>query len=144
MATPSETRLVNRYRVQPQHANNYESLHGGTLMKWMDEVGAMSAMRLAGESCVTAGVDGLDFRRPVPIGETALIEAYVFRTGKTSVRTRIRAWREDARSGETALTTEATFTFVAIDADGSPLEVPDLAVESDEDRELCEVARSSE
>ncbi len=144
MATPSETRLVNRYRVQPQHANNYESLHGGTLMKWMDEVGAMSAMRLAGESCVTAGVDGLDFRRPIPIGETALIEAYVFRTGRTSVRTRIRAWREDARSGETALTTEATFTFVAIDADGSPLEVPDLSVESDEDRELCEVARSSE
>jgi acyl-CoA hydrolase len=144
MTTPTETRLVNRYRVQPQHANNYESLHGGTLMKWMDEVGAMSAMRLAGESCVTAGVDGLDFRRPVPIGETALIEAYVFRTGKTSVRTRIRAWREDARSGETALTTEATFTFVAIDADGAPVEVPDLAVESDEDRELCEVARSSE
>ncbi|WP_331235624.1 acyl-CoA thioesterase [Natronorarus salvus] len=144
MATPSETRLVNRYRVQPQHANNYESLHGGTLMKWMDEVGAMSAMRLAGESCVTAGVDGLDFRRPIPIGETALIEAYVFHTGRTSVRTRIRAWREDARSGETALTTEATFTFVAIDPDGTPVEVTDLTVESDEDRELCETARSAE
>ncbi|MEM4782326.1 MAG: acyl-CoA thioesterase [Halalkalicoccus sp.] len=144
MATLSETYVENRYRVQPNHANNYESLHGGTLMKWMDEVGAMSAMRAAGESCVTAGVSELDFQRPVPIGETARIEAYAYETGRTSVRVRIRAWREDARTGESKPTTEAAFTFVAIDAEGSPTEVPDLAVETDEERERREVAREAE
>ncbi|WP_336362200.1 acyl-CoA thioesterase [Halalkalicoccus salilacus] len=144
MVTLSETRIVNRYRVQPNHANNYESLHGGNLMKWMDEVGAMAAMRLAGESCVTAGVTELDFQRPVPIGEIARIEAYVYDDGRTSVRVRIRAWREDPRSGESALTTEAAFTFVAIGEDGSPIEVPDLAVETDEERRLREEARDAE
>ena len=141
MPALSETRLVNRYRVQPNHANNYESLHGGNLMKWMDEVGAMSAMRFAGEWCVTAGVTELDFQRPVPIGETARIEAYAFDAGRTSVRVRVRAWRENPRTGDADRTTEATFTFVAVDGDGSPVAVPDLDVETDEERRLQEAAR---
>jgi acyl-CoA hydrolase len=144
MVTLAETRIENRYRVQPNHANNYESLHGGNLMKWMDEVGALAAMRLAGESCVTAGVTDLDFERPVPIGETARIAGYAYDTGRTSVHVRIRAWREDPRSGETALTTQAAFTFVAIGEDGSPVPVPDLTVESDEERRLREEARDAE
>lgn len=49
MATISETYLENRWRVQPNHANNYETVHGGNVMKWMDELGALSAMRAAGE-----------------------------------------------------------------------------------------------
>ncbi|MDL5363507.1 acyl-CoA thioesterase [Halalkalicoccus sp. NIPERK01] len=144
MTTLSETRIENRYRVQPNHANNYESLHGGTLMKWMDEVGAMAAMRFAGESCVTAGVTELDFQQPIPIGETARIEAYAYDAGRTSVRVRIRAWRENPRTGEAALTTEASFTFIAIDADGSPVAVPDVTVETDEERDLRDVARDAE
>ena len=144
MVTLSETRIENHYRVQPNHANNYESLHGGNLMKWMDEVGAMAAMRLAGESCVTAGVSELDFQRPVPIGEIARIEAYVYDTGRTSVKARLRAWRKDPRSGESTPTTEAVFTFVSIGEDGSPVEVPDLTVETDEERRLREEARNAE
>ncbi|WP_122088140.1 acyl-CoA thioesterase [Halalkalicoccus subterraneus] len=144
MTSLSETLIENRYRVQPNHANNYESLHGGMLMKWMDEVGAMAAMRLAGESCVTAGVTELDFQQPVPIGEIARIEAYAYDTGRTSVRVRIRAWVEDPRTGEASLTTEASFTFVAIDAEGSPVEVPDLTVETDEERERRTAARDAE
>ncbi|ADJ13817.1 acyl-CoA thioesterase [Halalkalicoccus jeotgali] len=144
MVTLSETRIENRYRVQPNHANNYESLHGGTLMKWMDEVGAMAAMRFAGESCVTAGVTELDFQQPVPIGAIARIGAYAYETGRTSVRVRIRAWREDPRTGETAHTTEASFTFVAVDGDGSPVEMPELTAETDEERELRTAARDAE
>lgn len=144
MPTLSETRIENRYRVQPNHANNYESLHGGTLMRWMDEVGAMSAMRCAGESCVTAGVTELEFRRPVPIGDVARIEAYTYDSGRTSVKVHLRAWREDARTGEAEPTTEAIFTFVAIDAEGSPVAVPDLTAETDAERDLREAARAAE
>jgi acyl-CoA hydrolase len=144
MGTIEETRIENRYRVQPNHANNYESLHGGNLMKWMDEVGALAAMRFAGESCVTAGVTDLDFERPVPIGETVRIEGYTYDSGRTSVRVRIRAWREDPRTGETALTTQAAFTYVAIDEDGSPITVPEVTVESDGERRLREEARETE
>ncbi|WP_207586395.1 acyl-CoA thioesterase [Halomontanus rarus] len=143
MPTVLETRIQNRFRVQPHHANNYETLHGGNLMKWLDEVGAMSAMRFAGETCVTARVEELDFNQPILIGDTALVEGYVYRAGTTSARVALRAWREEPRTGETELTTESTFIFVAIDEDGSPVPVPELTVETDEGEELRERALTS-
>lgn len=131
-----ETRIENRFRVQPNHANTNDTLHGGTLMKWLDEVAAMSAMRFAGETCVTARVNELDFERPIRIGDTALVEAYVYDAGRTSVHVALRAWREEPRSGETEKTTESSFTFVAIDEDGAPQPVPALTVETDEGERL--------
>ncbi|MFC4450829.1 acyl-CoA thioesterase [Halorussus aquaticus] len=144
MSRLSDTHIRNRYRVQPNDANNYETLHGGELMKWMDEIGAMSAMRFAGETCVTAGVDDLSFHRPVPVGDIALIEAYAYRAGRTSVTVRVRAWREDPRTGDTERTTESSFTFVAIGEDGKPVPVPELTVETDEERELHQQALDAE
>ncbi|WP_128477108.1 acyl-CoA thioesterase [Halorussus pelagicus] len=144
MPTLSDTRVQNRYRVQPNDANNYETLHGGELMKWMDELGAMAAMRFAGETCVTAGVDDFSFHRPVPVGEIALVEAYVYSAGRTSVTVRIRAWREDPRTGETERTTGASFTFVALGEEGGPVSVPELTVETDEERELRDEALEAE
>lgn len=144
MPTPTDTYLENRFRVQPNDANNYETLHGGNLMKWLDEIGAMSAMRFAGETCVTAGVDDLSFHRPIPEGDTALVEAYVYAAGKTSIRVRLRAWREDPRTGETERTTGSCFTFVAIGEDGSPVEVPELTTETEEDERLREKALDAE
>ncbi|ELY50285.1 acyl-CoA thioesterase [Natronorubrum bangense] len=136
MPTVLETHIQNRFRVQPNHANNNDTLHGGNLMKWLDEVGAMSAMRFAGETCVTARVNELDFERPIGIGDTALVEAFVYDAGRTSVHVGLRAWREEPRSGEMERTTESSFTFVAIDEDGSAVPVPELTVESDRGREL--------
>ena len=140
MPTLLETRIENRFRVQPNHANNNETLHGGNLMKWLDEVGAMSAMRFAGETCVTARVNELDFRRPIGIGDTALVEAYVYDAGTSSVQVALRAWREEPRTGDTEQTTASTFTFVAIDESGTPVSVPDLTVESEEGEQLRELA----
>ncbi|AFO55835.1 MULTISPECIES: acyl-CoA thioesterase [Natrinema] len=136
MPTLLETRIENRFRVQPNHANNNDTLHGGNLMKWLDEVGAMSAMRFAGETCVTARVNELDFERPIRIGDTALVEAYVYDSGRTSVHVALRAWREEPRSGETEKTTESTFTFVAIDENGETVPVPDLSVETEKGERL--------
>jgi len=140
MPTLAETHIENRQRVQPNHANNYEAVHGGTLMKWMDEVGAMSAMRFAGEPCVTAAVDEFSFEQPIPVGETAVIDAFAFASGRTSVEIFLRAYREDPMSGDRAKTTEACFTFVAIDEDGAPTTVPDLQVETDAERDLRDIA----
>ncbi len=136
MPTLLETRIRNRFRVQPNHANNLETLHGGNLMKWLDEVGAMSAMRFAGETCVTARVNELDFKRPIPVGETALVEAYVYDAGTTSVHVALRAWREDPRSGDREETTSSSFTFVAIDENGEKVPVPDLSIETEKGERL--------
>jgi acyl-CoA hydrolase len=144
MASVSATYIENRERVQPNDANNYGSAHGGNVVKWMDEVGAMSAMRHAGESCVTAHINRLDFELPIPVGAICVIESYAYTTGRTSIRVRLRAFREDARSGEREQTTDSHFVFVAVDEDMQPIPVPDLAVESDRCRELREEALSRE
>jgi uncharacterized protein (TIGR00369 family) len=144
MPTLMDTYIENRMRVQPNHANNYETAHGGIVMKWMDEIGAMSAMRFAGETCVTAGVDELSFVRPIPIGDTALVEAYAYDAGRTSVRVRLNVSRENPRTRETQRTTDSSFTFVAIDDEGKPTGVPDLTVESDEGERLLAEARRLE
>jgi len=126
MPTVSDTYIENRNRVQPNHTNNYETVHGGNLVKWMDEVGAMSAMRFAGETCVTAGVEDLSFRRPLPIGDIARVVAFVYQAGD----------REE--------TTESYFVFVAVDADGSTVGVPELEVGSERCERLREEALANE
>ncbi|WP_136686594.1 acyl-CoA thioesterase [Halorhabdus amylolytica] len=140
MPTISDTYLKNRWRVQPNHANNYGTVHGGNVMKWMDELGAMSAMRAASEPCVTASIDQMNFHRPVPTGETVIIESYAYETGRTSIKVALEAARENPRTGEQELTTKSRFVFVAIDEDGAPVEVPDLTVGSDRCRTRQEKA----
>ncbi len=126
------TRLENRWLVQPNHANSLGTAHGGNVMKWMDELGAMAAMRFAGETCVTARMDQVNFRRPIQVGDAALVEAYVYAAGRTSVRVRLRAARENPRTGETEPTTESYAVYVAIDGDREPVPVPALTVDSEE------------
>ncbi len=143
MPAIADTHIVNRERVQPTHANNYDSAHGGIVMKWMDEIGAMSAMRAAEESCVTAQMSRIDFERPVPIGDNALVESYAYATGRTSVRVRVEVSAENPRTGETELTTSAYATFVAIE-DGNPTTVPDLDIRGEKCRELRDRALAEE
>ena len=143
MPAVADTHIVNRERVQPTHANNYESAHGGIVMKWMDEIGAMSAMRAAEESCVTAQMSRVDFERPIPIGDNALVESYAYATGRTSVRVRIDVSAENPHTGETEATTSAYATFVAVE-DGKPTPVPGLEVKGERCRELREKALAEE
>jgi len=144
MPTVVDTYIENRKRIQPNDANNNDTAHGGVVMKTMDEVGAMSAMRFAGETCVTAGVEDLSFRRPLPIGDIARVVSFVYQAGETSVRVRLRVDREDPRTGDCERTTESRFTFVAVDGDGHPTSVPELSVESERGRRLRQEAIDAE
>ncbi|MGQ4554871.1 hotdog domain-containing protein [Halobellus sp. GM3] len=138
------THITNRFLVQPNDTNNNGMAHGGNVVKWMDEVGAMSAMRFAGQTIVTARMEGIDFHGPVPRGETALIESYVYEAGRTSVSVYLRVFCEDPLSGETELTTESHFIYVAIDEDGTPVPVPDLDVSTERAAELKALAYGDE
>jgi len=139
-----DTYIENRWMVQPNHANIVETAHGGNVVKWMDEVGAMSAMRFAGETCVTVRMNSVDFKRPIRTGDTALIEAYVYAAGRTSVRVRLRAYREDPRTGDRELTGESYFIYVAIDENRTTVEVPDLTVATEEGEDLRAAALAGE
>ncbi|MES3517312.1 MAG: acyl-CoA thioesterase [Natronomonas sp.] len=144
MATISDTHIENRERIQPNDTNNYDSAHGGRIMHWMDEIGAICAMRHAGETCVTAYVNNLDFKRPIPKGDTCVIVGYAYATGRTSIRVRLQAFHEDPRTGEREQTTDSYFVFVAVDDENNPTEVPDLEVGSERCRKLQEAALEGE
>lgn len=144
MPNISETYIENRERVQPDDTNNYASAHGGKVVKWMDEAGAMSAMRHAGETCVTAQIRQLDFEKPIPQGNTCVVESYAFAVGQTSVRVRLRAFREQPRTGEREQTTDSIFVFVAVDENMQPTEVPELTAESDRCQRLRQSALERE
>ena len=139
-----DTYIENRKMIQPNHANNLDTTHGGNVLKWMDEVGAMSAIRFAGSDVLTARMEQTNFRGPIPVGENALIESYVYETGTTSMRVRVRTFREDLRTAETELTTESHLVYVAIDEEFEPRNVPELTVESERGEELLEAARASD
>ncbi|MFC7114752.1 acyl-CoA thioesterase [Natronoarchaeum sp. GCM10025703] len=139
-----ESYIENREMVQPNHANMLETAHGGNVVKWMDEVGGMSAMRFAGETCVTARMDRVDFKRPIEVGDTALIEAYVYAAGTTSVRVRVQTYRENPLTGETEQTADSYFIYVAIDEDRNTVTVPDLVVDSERGERLREEALAGE
>jgi uncharacterized protein (TIGR00369 family) len=126
-----ETRIETRQRVQPDDTNNYGSVHGGMVMLWMDEAAAMSAIRFTGEWCVTAHVDAIDFHAPVPSGDTLYLDAYVYDSGRTSCKVRLRAYHEDPKTGARTETTDSNFVFVAIDEDQRPVAVPKLTCESE-------------
>jgi acyl-CoA hydrolase len=139
-----ETHLENRVIVQPDDANTHQTAHGGNVVRWMDEVGAMASMRFAGGACVTAHVDRVDFQRPIDVGDVALIEAYVYEAGETSIRVRLQAFREDPRAGDRQKTTESYFVYVAVDEEGQPVSVPDLTVGSDWGERLRTAALADE
>ena len=139
-----DTYIENRWLVHPNHANSLETAHGGTVMKWMDEAGAMAAMRFAGRTCVTVNMDQISFHRPIQVGEVALVEAYVYAAGRTSVRVHLRVARENPRTGRTEETTASYAVYVAIDEDREPVEVPELTVASEEGERLRDRARSGE
>lgn len=134
--TVTDTYIENRKSIQPNDTNNYDTAHGGVVMRLMDEAGAMSAMRFAGEACVTANVGGIDFLEPIPRGNIAVAESWVYKAGETSIRIRIKLDKENPRTGERTNTAASYFTFVAVDESGDPVRVPSLSVETERDKKL--------
>jgi acyl-CoA hydrolase len=117
-----ETRLCEF--VFPSDTNHLGTLYGGTLMAWMDKAAAVAGLRRSGSSAVvTVAVEALEFRVPIHHGELVELVARVESVGRTSMKVRVEAHREDPASGARELCTAGTFTMVAIDGDGRPTPV---------------------
>lgn len=125
----------------PNDTNNLGRALGGAVLHWMDICGAIAAMRFSNYQCVTASMDHVDFISPIDLGEVAVVEAYVFDTGRTSIDVKVDVRAEDPRKGEERETTTSFFTFVALDDDGSPTPVPDLDCPTENQQVLREAAR---
>ncbi|QLG62310.1 acyl-CoA thioesterase [Halorarum salinum] len=138
---PDQVPLAESYTemtelLLPNDTNYLGRALGGTVLHWMDICGAIAGMRFASEQVVTASMDHVDFISPIDLGEVAVVEAYVFNTGRTSVDVKVDVRAENPRSGEERRTTTSFFTFVALDGDGRPTPVPDLVCPTGEEEEL--------
>lgn len=134
-ATPPDASLTTMTNLMGVgHANTAGFVHGGEIMKMVDNAAGVAAMRHARGRVVTAHVDSLSFLAPVHIGDLLSITAQVTQAWTTSMEVEVIVHRENPQTGEGELTTQAHLTMVAVDLQGAPVPVPHLAVSTDEER----------
>jgi acyl-CoA hydrolase len=112
--------------MTPDKANFSGNVHGGTLLKYLDEVAYACASRFAGGYVVTLSVDQVTFRQPIHVGELVTFLASVNYTGRTSIEIGIKVITEDIHKKLVRHTNSCFFTMVAIDEQGKTVEVPKL------------------
>jgi uncharacterized protein (TIGR00369 family) len=116
--------------MNPQDANPAGNVHGGVIMKLIDTVAGVVAMRHAGSMAVTASIDRLDFYHPVFVGNLVTLRASLNFVGRTSMEVGVRVESEDVVTGERRHTSTAYLTFVALDKNGRPVPLPELILET--------------
>src|SRR5690554_5509372 len=128
---PGSSTLTMTVLMTPDNANFSGNVHGGTLLKYLDEVAYACASRYAGSYVVTLSVDQVTFRQPIHVGELVTFLASVDYTGRTSIEVGIKVITENIREKLVRHTNSCFFTMVAVDDDGRPVEVPALEPVSD-------------
>lgn len=136
---PAITRVELTQLVLPEHTNARGTIFGGQVAAWIDISAAIAAQRFCRRSVVTASIDELHFLHPIQRGHIAIFQAIVNEAWKHSMEVGIRVEGEDPLTGARTHTASAYATFVALDDDGKPCEVPELLPETDtERRRQCE------
>jgi acyl-CoA hydrolase len=110
------------------------NIHGGIVMKLIDEAAAACAYRFCRTHVVTAAIDRIDFHHPVHVGDLVRLRAHVNHAARTSMEVGVRVEAEDLRSGTITHTNSAYLVVVAIDDDGRPSPVPGFVPATDEER----------
>lgn len=127
-----ETRIRLSQLMGPEHANHLGNVHGGVIMKMVDEAGSLAAIRHARAPVVTVTVDSMTFEHPVYIGNLIIIDAELTYVGRTSLETRVTVMSENVVTAERTLTNIAYVVYVALGNDGKPLQVPPLLITTPE------------
>lgn len=117
----------------PEHANNMGHVFGGVILSMMDKTAAIAAFRHSRAPVVTASIDRVDFREPIHPGDLIVMQASVNYAGRTSMEVGVRVEAEDLLTGRRRHTNSCYLTFVAVDRNGRPIEVPEVKPESEDE-----------
>lgn len=131
--TVKQSSAVMVLPMTPQDANMAGNVHGGVIMKRIDEVGAIVAVRHCQTNVVTASVDRIDFIQPVFIGDVVTFKASLNLVGKTSMEVGVSVESENPIKGTIRHNASAFLTYVALDANRKPTEIPPLILETEDD-----------
>jgi uncharacterized protein (TIGR00369 family) len=126
--------------MQPEHANNLGNVHGGWIMKLVDEAGALACMRHAQRRVVTVAIDSMIFRQPIRIGDLIILNSEVTYTGRTSMEVEVQVQAENPITGARTHTNTAYLVYVALDDSGNPVRVPPLKAETEDEKRKMDQA----
>ena len=135
----NQSLAVQTKMVLPSDTNPLNTLFGGRLLAWMDEIASISAHRHCGRVVVTASINNVSFDKPILAGEIVTLEAKVSRAFSSSMEVFVDVHVEQS-NGEKEKCNEAIYVFVAIDQNRNPIEVPGLIPETTEEKERFESA----
>jgi len=130
----SASQLVLHQLMLPEHANAHGNVHGGVILRMVDEAGAICAMRHARRPCVTISIDSMTFRQPVHLGELLICTANVTWVGRSSIEVRVLVHAENPITGVISHTNSAYVVYVALGDDGRPATATPLELTTDEER----------
>ena len=135
-----ESASTQQYLLRSEHINGYGRLFGGQLMSWIDELAGIVSRRHCGKVVTTAAIDNLSFRKAAYINDLIVLKGEVTYVGRSSMEVRVDTYVETLDERR-SLINRAYLVMVAIDEDGSPMEVPGLELETEEQRQEWEKGR---
>ena len=136
-----ESTIIMAQLMNPEDANIAGNVHGGVIMKLIDNAAGCAAIRHSRSNVVTASIDRLDFHNPVFVGDLVTLKASLNFVGKTSMELGVRVEAENLITGHIRHTASAYLTFVALDSNGRPFPLSPLVVETEEDKRRNQEAK---
>ncbi|MGN6518826.1 MAG: acyl-CoA thioesterase [Dokdonella sp.] len=131
-----------RFLTEPGDVNFGGKVHGGMVMKWIDQAGYAAAVGWSGQYCVTVAVGGIQFVQPILIGDLVTVRCKLIHTGTSSMHFAVDVVARDLKTAAERVATSCVIIFVALDApDGKPTPVPAWQPTSEEDRRLADYAQ---
>jgi acyl-CoA hydrolase len=137
-----DSSVITAQMMIPQDANPAGNVHGGVVVKIIDEAAGVVAARHSRGNVVTASIDRMDFHQPIFVGDLLFFKASLNFVGRTSMEIGVRVEAENLMTGDVKHAASAYLTYVAIDRTGRPVEVPPLVVETDDERRRFREAKS--
>lgn len=132
--SPSESYTVLERLVLPSDINGFGTLYGGKLMEWIDNIAAIVAAKHSRRINVTGSIDGLFFLSPIRLGDIVRMTARVNYVTNSTMEIEVDVASQESLSGIRKFTTKAFLTYVAVDKDGKPTEVPQLKLKTSEEK----------
>ena len=137
-----EREVILRFLAEPTDVNFGGKVHGGAVMKWIDQAGYACAVGWSRQYCVTLYVGGIRFYKPVHIGNMVEVRAKLIYTGRTSMHIAVDVSASDPKDGRYAQTTHCIIVFVGLDGQGRPIEIKRWEPQTEEDVALEQYAKS--
>lgn len=137
----TSNKITFQFISEPTDVNFGGKVHGGIVMKWIDQTAYTCARSWAENYCVTVYVGGIRFFKPISIGEVIKINAYVIYTGTTSIHIGVDVYSRDFQEQHFEKKTHCVIVFVSVDEAGNPIPVKKWIPQTESEKQLQTYAK---